>query len=189
MGKLYHTPFEPNEGKKSMHLILGVITLLAAWRYGDWKNWRQYHHTMMYFAMGNLLYNFLTANHFLWKLKPDFLPNHSLTEMVYTFVTFPATALMFLSAYPEQYKKLIGHYLKWIGIYIGVEWFFMITDRILYQHGWSLYWSILFDFTMFPMLRLFHKKPLLAYVISLLMCIFWVLLFKVPVNVPIEKRQ
>ncbi|MFC5653707.1 CBO0543 family protein [Paenibacillus solisilvae] len=172
-----------------MHLTLALITILAAWKYADWKNWQQYHSTMMYFALGNLLYNFLTANHFLWKLKPDFLPNHSLTEMVYTFIIFPATVLLFLSTYPKRDKKLIGHYLKWIGIYVGVEWFFMMTGRIIYQYGWSLYWSIIFDILMFPMLRLFYKRTLLAYAISLLMCIFWVWYFKVPVNVPIEKRH
>lgn len=171
-----------------MHLILGVITVLAAWRYGDWRHWQKYHQTMMYFALGNLLYNFLTASHFLWKLKPDFFPNHSLTEMMYTFVVFPATALMFLSNYPEQKKKVIVHYLKWIGIYVGVEWVFMLTDRIVYQYGWNLYWSIFFDFTMFPLLRIFYKKPLLAYGITFILCLFYIWYFKIPVNVPVEER-
>ncbi|MBD2872815.1 CBO0543 family protein [Paenibacillus arenilitoris] len=171
-----------------MHFALGVITLICAWRWGDWRNWKQYHHTMMYFALGNLLYNFLSANHFLWKLNPDFMPNHSMTEMVYTFVTFPATALLFLTNYPDGRKKKRLHYLQWIGIYVIVEWFFRDTGRILYQHGWSLMWSAIFDITMFPMLRLHYKRPLLAYAISAVLCVFWVMLFDVPVDVPIEKR-
>jgi hypothetical protein len=57
-----------------MHLALAFITLLSVWKWGDWRNWEKYHSTMMYFALGNVLYNFLCANHFLWKLKPDFLP-------------------------------------------------------------------------------------------------------------------
>ncbi|WP_336773913.1 CBO0543 family protein [Paenibacillus sp. MMO-58] len=172
-----------------MHLILGVITVLAAWRYGDWRHWQRYHHTMMFIVIGNLLYNFLTAGHFLWKLKPDFLPNHSMTEMVYTFVIFPATALMFISNYPDRYSKIIGHYLRYIGVYVGVEWFFMLTDRIIYQYGWNLSWSIFFDCTMFPLLWIFHRKPLVAYGIMFLLCLFYIWYFKIPVNVPVEQRN
>jgi hypothetical protein len=171
-----------------MHIAVGIIALITVWRRGVWRNWEKYHHTMMYFAIGNLLYNFLTANYFLWKLKPDFLPNHSMTEMVYTFITFPATTLLFLASYPQDNKKKIIHYLKWLAIYIGVEWFFNATGRILYQHGWSLFWSIVFDLTLFPMLRIHYKKPLLAYGISVIFTVFWVMLFHVPVDVPIEKR-
>ncbi|TVY07514.1 CBO0543 family protein [Paenibacillus cremeus] len=173
-----------------MHLAIATLILIVAWKRGDWKNWRDYHTTMMYFALGNLLYNFLTANHFLWKLKADFLPNHSLTEMVYTFVTFPLTAFLFLSNYPkDRIGKQIAHNLKWILIFTAVEYFLMITGRIIYQYGWNLYWSIIFDCTMFPMLRLFYKRPVLAYGISAIMCVFWVWYFKVPVNVPIELRR
>jgi hypothetical protein len=173
-----------------MHFAIGILTLIAAWKWGDWKNWRIYHTSMLYFALGNLLYNFLTANHFLWKLKPDFLPTHSLTEMVYTFITFPATALIYLSKYPQaSIKKQIVYILGWVCIYGGVETILMLTGRMQYQFGWSLGWSVVFDCTMFPMLRLFYKKPLLAYVISAALCVFWVWLFDVPVNVPIEKRR
>lgn len=171
-----------------MHFILGVITVLAAWKYGDWKNWQRYHPAMMFIVIGNLLYNVLTARHFLWKLKPDLMPNHSLTELVYTFVIFPATALMFISNYPKPYGKIIVHYLRYIGVYVAVEWFFMRTDRIVYQYGWNIYWSIFFNFTMFPLLWTFHKKPLVAYGITLVLVVFYVWYFKIPVNIPVEQR-
>lgn len=172
-----------------MHLILAAITILSSWKWGDWRNWKKYHETMMYFALGNVLYNFLCANHFLWKLKPDFFPNHSITEIVYTFITFPATALLFLTNYPTGLKNIIKHYITWILIYVGIEYFFYLTGRIVYQHEWNLGWSALFDMTLFPMLRLFYKRTLLAYGISVLMCIGWVWLFDVPVDVPIELRK
>src|SRR4051812_10214924 len=127
-----------------MHIAVGILALIAVWRKGVWRDWEKYHLTMIYFALGNLLYNFLTANSFLWKLKPDFFPNHSMTEMMYTFVTFPLTAMLFLSSYPQDNKKIIIHYVKWIVIYIGIEWFFSANGRIQYQHGWSLLWSFVF---------------------------------------------
>ncbi|MDQ0899406.1 hypothetical protein [Paenibacillus sp. V4I7] len=80
-----------------MHFVIGFIIIGAAYRWGDWRNWKKYHSTMMYFALGNLLYHYLCANHLLWQLMPDFSLSHSITEMIYTFIVFPATALLFLT--------------------------------------------------------------------------------------------
>lgn len=173
-----------------MHSALAAATIIIlVWR-GDWRDWRKYHPTMLYFALGNLLYNFLTANHFLWRLDADFLSNHTLTEMLYTFCVFPITALIFLTHYPttDAKAKLI-HYLRWIFLYVGMEYIFWMFGRIQYQYGWNLMWSAIFDITMFPMLRLHSRKPMLAYAISLVMCVAWIWMFNVPVNVPVEDRK
>jgi hypothetical protein len=171
-----------------MHVAISVIILLAAWIWGDWKNWQKYHTTMLFIAVGNLLYNFLCANHLLWKINPDILSNHTTTEMLYTFIVFPATAFLFLSNYPEGLWKQVMHISTWIGIYVVVEWLFIMTDRIVYQYGWGLGWSALFDLHMFPILRLYYKKPLIAYALSIGCTFFWVWLFDIPVGVPIEER-
>lgn len=171
-----------------MHFVIGFIIIGAAYRWGDWRNWKKYHSTMMYFALGNLLYHYLCANHLLWQLMPDFSLSHSITEMIYTFIVFPATALLFLTNYPEDRMKVVFHYIQWVLIYGGTEYVLHMFGRIQYQYGWGFWWSLLFDCTMFPMLRLFSVKPLLAYLVSAVLTVFWVVLFKVPVNVPIELR-
>jgi hypothetical protein len=173
-----------------MHITIAIVCIIAVWRRGVWRQWKKYHTTMMYFALGNLLYNFLTANHFLWRFNSEPLANHSMVEMLYTFIIFPATALLFLAKYPEGkgYKRITLHILVWVAIYGGFEYIYVLTERIEYQYGWTLGWSIFFDFTMFPMLRLFHKHPIIAYIISFFMAIFWVHLFDVPVEVPVEDR-
>src|SRR3954454_13205805 len=107
-----------------MHLILALISILAVWFKGDFKKWKLYYPTMQYIAIGNLTYNFLCASHWLWQLSPDIKwLNHSLLEMSYTFITFPLTALMFLSSFPERQGKwrIFRHYMFWIGLYVGVE--------------------------------------------------------------------
>ncbi|UJF31231.1 CBO0543 family protein [Paenibacillus hexagrammi] len=173
-----------------MHFALALLVAIIVWRKGVWREWSKYHTTMMFFAVGNVTYNFLTANYFLWKMKPDFFPNHSITEMIYSFITFPSTALLFLSAYPESDTfKAVIHHVKWILIYVLIEWFFTTNDRMIYQHGWNLWWSAAFDVTMFPILRLHHKRPILTYGISVVLCVFWIWMFDVPVNVPIEQRH
>ncbi|MFC5449630.1 CBO0543 family protein [Paenibacillus aestuarii] len=171
-----------------MHFALAVFIVIVVWARGVWREWSTFHHTMMFFALGNVTYNFITANYFLWKMKPDIFPNHSITELVYTFVIFPATALLFLAKYPVTPKKIVLHNLIWIAIYAGFELLFFVCGRMVYQHGWNLWWSIIFDITMFPILRLHFKRPLMAYTISVFLCIFWIWMFHVPVNVPIENR-
>ncbi|QYR22024.1 hypothetical protein KZ483_03065 [Paenibacillus sp. sptzw28] len=172
-----------------MHVALAIISLLAAWKWGDWRNWKRYHPAMMYFAMGNLMYHFLCANHYLWRFKPDVLSGHTITEIIYTFVTFPAVALIFLSRYPRAFKKQLFHILQWIVLFAAAEWLLYISDRINYDNGWMFLWSLLFDITMFPMLRLFYQKELVAYSISIGLAIMWIWLFNVPVHVPIELRK
>lgn len=171
-----------------MHVGLTLFVIFAVWRWGDWRNWQKYHTVMLYFALGNLAYNFLTANHFLWRLEADFISNHTLTEMLYTFVVFPGTALLFICNYPDTKRKVWMHYLYWIIIYVGIEWVMTTTGHIKYQFGWGLVWSAAFDCLMFPMLRLYYRKPLLSYIISVPLALFFILYFDIPVHLPVEER-
>jgi hypothetical protein len=163
-----------------MHLVIVIFTLFAAWRWGDWRNWQRYHPTMIYIAMGNLLYNFVYANHYLWQLKPDFLLNHMVGEIVYTFITIPLTGLIFLSGYPKNITGQILHNLKFIAIYILIEAVLQYYGRIVYNYGWNIWWSSAWDFMMFPMWVLHHKKPLIAYAASIAVVVLVLALF--PVN-------
>ncbi len=171
-----------------MHILIAVMTILAIWIRRDYRHWREYHTTMLYIAVGNLMYNFLCANYLLWKFNPDVLSNHTMTEVVYTLVVFPGTVLMFLTRYPSSWKKKAYHYATWIGVYVGFEIVFLILDKIYYQYNWHLGWSALFDCVMFPMLRLHYKKPILAYILSVPIAIFLIWYFDVPVHIPMEQR-
>lgn len=171
-----------------MHVALSIFVIFAVWRWGDWRNWEKYHTTMLYFGLGNLTYNFLTANHFLWRFNSDILSNHTLVEVLYTFIVFPGTALLFLCNYPNERKAVFLHYVKWVTIYVGVELLFIFTNHIHYQYGWHLGWSAAFDCLMFPILRLFSKRPLLTYMISIPIAVFFLWWFKVPVHIPVEHR-
>lgn len=171
-----------------MHVFTGLFVIFAVWKWGNWREWEKYHTTMLYFALGNLLYNFLAANHFLWRLDADFLSNHTLTEVIYTIIIFPGTALLFLCNMPKTRNKQILHFTTWIAIYVAWEYMLLLTSGIKYQYGWTLGWSAAFDTFMFPMLLLHHKKPLLAYIISIPIGVFLLWYFDVPVYLPIEKR-
>jgi len=173
-----------------MHFTIAFITVIAVWKWGDWRNWRRYHATMLYIALGNAMYNFICAGHLLWELYPDMAPDHLGTELVYTLVTFPGCALLFLSRYPDQAgaRRRIIHILMWIVIFGGVELIYSLTDRIRYAHGWNLAWSLLFDCVMFPMLLLHHRRPLAAYLLSVQIAAALIWHFDVPIDIPVAKR-
>ncbi|WP_071393226.1 CBO0543 family protein [Bacillus tuaregi] len=174
-----------------MHLTLALISIFAVWLRKDYREWKEYYSTLQYIALGNLTYNFLCAEHWLWQLSPDWeWFNHSLLEVGHTFITFPLSILMFLVRYPEGKGswRILCHYLFWIGIYVAFEYILMIRGNIIYKYGWGLQWSALFDCIMFPFMRLHYKKPLFTLIISVPVTIFLVWLFDVPVSVPISER-
>jgi len=174
---------------KNLHIIIAIICILAAYKWGDWRNWQKYHTTILFFSLGNLLYVYLTAGCYLWRLTQSILPSPALTEFLYTFIVFPATILLFLGNFPQSKWDRVLHVLKWILIYSAVEYLFTVTGNVEYQNGWSLYWSILFNVVMFPILAIHHKRPLLAYLLSAPVCIFVLWFFDIPINIPIEDRN
>jgi len=37
-----------------MNFVYGFLYLFAAWKWGDWKNWREYYPTILFFIIGDL---------------------------------------------------------------------------------------------------------------------------------------
>ncbi|WP_308639739.1 CBO0543 family protein [Paenibacillus silvisoli] len=173
-----------------MHILICVLFAAACWKWGDWRNWRTYHSTMLYIVMSNLLYLFLTAENYLWRYEPeDYFYNYAITEALYGFIVLPATVLLFLPHLPSKPKKLAGYYMLWIGVYFTMEAVLLTSKRLLHDNGWNLYWSLIFDLIMFPMLVLHHKKPLLCYFLSAIIAALLLWKFDIPIHLPIEKRD
>ncbi|WP_096199721.1 CBO0543 family protein [Bacillus sp. FJAT-45350] len=172
-----------------MHILTAIISIIVVYFKGDWKNWQKYQATILFIALGNLTYNFLTANYFLWRMEADFISNHTLTEMVYTFIVFPATVILFIGNYPNTKLKQFLHTIQWIGIYAIWEAVFIYTGHIIYQYEWTLWWSIAFLCVMFPLLKLHETRPLLTYFLSALVAVAVLWWFEVPVHVPVEVRN
>ncbi|MFC7063119.1 CBO0543 family protein [Halobacillus seohaensis] len=165
-----------------MHLAITIWAVLAAWRWGKWENFHKYHATMIYLSTMDLLYFYLTIDYPLWRLQPDLGMSDGLIQILYTFIIFPCTVIIFLSRYPNVFSKQCLYIGKWIVIYIGVEGIGWIFGRINYAHGWNLGASFLFLFLMFPMLRLHYKKPIVAYVVSIIVITSLLFLFGIPLH-------
>jgi hypothetical protein len=160
-----------------MHLAVTFFTIFCAWKWGEWNNWHRYHTTMIYSAMGNLLYNFLYYDHLLWQYKPNFLPSHIVADLLSTFIILPLTSLIFLTNYPDTVKGKLFRILKFIAIYYAFELLYHKYGVLIYNYGWNIWYSLAWLCMMFPLIVLHHKKPLKAYVASFIAVITMLVFF------------
>jgi hypothetical protein len=164
-------------------IIVGLISIVCAWKWGDWKNWRIYLPTIQYFIIGDMLYNLFAWNYPLWSYPhpPNLFPNHLLNNLFIMFTIYPSTMLIFLYRYPKQnWVKQTIYLIIWIGLWLVFEKVMVWRGLCVYSHGWTYGTSVVFIFIMVPMLLLHYKYPLWAYILSLPITIFLLLWFHVP---------
>jgi hypothetical protein len=161
-----------------VRLIIFTVFLFSAWRWGDWKNWTRYYSTILFVILVSILETLITHNHFLWKFHPDpfmpFLYNHFLISIAMAFVVFSSTVLIYLGNYPKN-KKQFAYVLMWVLIYSVVEVITSNFGLLSYHNGWSIFWSVVINIIMFPLIRLHYTRPLLTWFITFgVFAFFWV---------------
>lgn len=155
-----------------MQLIYPLIFFLISLKWGKWRNLQQYYPTLLFMIAGNLLYSFLFKEYPLWRFEHTFekkvLPTRMSIELLKTFTSFPILTVIFLSLLPEERKliKYARHIFTWTVIFFAIEYVSELFGMISYHHGWNIWWSFVFDFTMFTMLSIHYKRPIIAWVLS-----------------------
>ncbi|NRD79584.1 hypothetical protein HPT25_19675 [Bacillus sp. BRMEA1] len=160
-------------------IILSVIFLLAAWRWGDWKNFFEYYPTLLYVAIGNLTYKLVALYQFhLWKTTDGNFFNAEISFFIQNFLVIIPLIFVYLSKFPEKRKEKIHYVIGWSLILFLLEWigaeFF---QGFKYYHGWNIWWSLLFDIQMFTMLRLHFVNYKIAILLSVPCTLFWLICF------------
>ncbi|MFX3623134.1 MAG: CBO0543 family protein [Ectobacillus sp.] len=159
----------------------GLIWIAVAYKWADWKNWHKYYSTFLFFAIGDLIYNFVFSDKILWQFQSGIVTKE-MTELFVISTMFGSTTLLFLSKYPEEggiIKKAAYNFL-WVCIYTFIE--VIMTAIGLQKHfdGWNMYWSIFHNCWQFPLLRLHYKRPLSAWLVAVIILILMMWLFDVP---------
>jgi hypothetical protein len=163
----------------AMYLLLVVIVyLLFAVLFVDWKRWKEYYPTVQYYLICNLTYNFLFYNHTLWEYKAVTVEwlNHTLIELTFSYFILPIVIMIYLRFYPLGKKKFV-YSLIWIAYFTFLEYIFYKRGLFIYENGWNVSWSLVFNVIMFVMLRLHHKNKLLALIISVPVIAILLLMF------------
>lgn len=160
------------------HAAVVAGGLLLSLKRGKWENWRLFLPTFYYWALFSCFYEYISyiGNIHLWEFQKNFV-SLFFTETMYTFIFYPSMIILFLGNYPEEKAKKIWHYFKWISLSILIEAMALRYGSIKFSHGWSMAWEVFFYSTMYPMLRLHHKKPLFALVLSVFFVAFYLIVF------------
>jgi hypothetical protein len=163
-------------------LVIASIWVLADYKWADWRNWKKYYPTILFMSLSNLIYIILTYNHPLWELI-DPIFKVTFTILLMTIIIWPASVLLYLTRFPknDDFKKVI-YVLKWITLFILIEWILLQFNQYRYSNGWNIWCSLAFNTVMFPLLKIHYEKPQLAWLFAFILGASIIYFFKVPLK-------
>jgi hypothetical protein len=150
-------------------LIVVIVYIIFAKIFVKWRNFKEFYPTIQFFIIGNLLYNFLFYNHTLWAYKAVTVTwlNHTLIDITFSFFILPVVIMIYLQYFPKTTKKKIMYVSVWIAYFSFLEYIFFKRGLFIYENNWGIIMSMVFNTIMFVILRLHHRKPMLALAVSL----------------------
>ncbi|WP_053365224.1 CBO0543 family protein [Bacillus sp. FJAT-27245] len=173
-----------------MNAVYGLLWLAALFKWGDLKNWKKYYSTILFFALGDLLYLYLLSDRYpMWRYTPQGIDlEKGLTSahisLSIILVKYPATILIYLSKFPKKKGVTQLFYIMcWVLLYSLNELSDIKLNLIKYYNGWNFYWSIFFNAVMFSMLKVHYSRPILAWLLSILFIVLLWNVFDVPKGV------
>jgi len=168
-----------------MRLLVFIFFVLCAWRWGDWKNWKKYYSTILFFMLGSFYHIAVYHNYPLWRYEPlpplNFISNSTLIALSITFIVFPCTALIYLGNYPHGKKQYL-YIAMWIGLYTLIETVMFLQHGITYHNGWNLAWSIVFNMVLFSIIRVHFHRPWFGWGLGLVFALLFASVFGFPIN-------
>lgn len=162
-------------------IIVSIIISLAAWKLGDWRNWKKYYPTIQFFMIGEFLYDLLCYNYPLWSFESPLL-KVTFSEILIAFVFYPSTILIYIPHMPTGRLKTILYVLLWVALYTITEELSYLLGFFSYHNGWNLGLSVLFNIVMFPLLWLHYRKPLWAWALLVIAAAAGLMMFHVPIS-------
>lgn len=161
--------------------MIGLASIVVCWKWGNWRNWKEYYPTILYFLVGNLVYIVITQYKPLWNFGEIFR-QFPILDIIFMLSIYPSTTILFLSFYPfsTSPKKQALYIVFWVALFTLLEYIAYLTGGFGYTNGWNIGYSTLFNFLMFPLLRLHIKKPLLVWPVSALLAFLLLFWFRIP---------
>lgn len=163
-----------------MILLLACLFVLACYKWGDWKNWRLYYSTILFLALGDLIYLYVSSVKPLWQYTAKLFPG-TLTTLIVALIIYPCTVLLFIPIYNKlrTWRKHV-YIVIWVGIYFGLELLGLKYDYMQHFNGWNWRYSFLFDCLTFPMLIIHQKLTPAAWLMAAIIGVSITFYFKLP---------
>ncbi|KKI93841.1 hypothetical protein WQ54_01960 [Bacillus sp. SA1-12] len=151
--------------------------LIIVFLFIDREQLKDYYPTIQYYIICNLLYNFVFYHHTLWRYEGETAwLKHSIIEITFTFIVVPIMIIVYLRFFPSDLKGL-AYLAAWALSFWITEVIFNKKGNFIYENGWNIWWSFLFNLIMFPILIIHYKRPIVAIIISIPLILLLLLFF------------
>lgn len=167
-----------------MALLITCFLIIMITYNGYWREWKTYHTTILYIVICNVFQNMVTGDYILWKFHPYPLPSHEHADIFMSIVSLPLLTLLYLAVFFKS--NLIQHRVKifmiWTISSVGIQYFLYKIKYVSYHHGYKFWMEPLFYLAMYSFLPLHHRRPLLTYLLTVLVVLFFITYFNVPIG-------
>lgn len=164
-------------------ILTALATVLTAWKFSNWRKWDIYYPTILFVLVTNFVYNLVSYNYPLWEYESPVLKTTG-SDLLNNLIVSPAIIMLFLTYLDKIYYKSkvywFAYILAWVGLNTAVEWLSYTLGFFSYHNGWSLWWSMLFNCIMMPMIWLHYRKPLWAIILTFVFAVLFVTYFNIP---------
>jgi hypothetical protein len=152
-----------------MYLALAVaVHLMIAYFLVDWKRWKDFYPTIQFYIICNLMYNFIFFNHTLWAYNPG-TPwlNHTIIDLTFSLIIIPIMLMIYLKHIPKSFQNALFYIFAWVFAFTVIEYFFQRAGLFIYENGWGIINSAIFNVILLSVLGLHFKRPLYGILLSI----------------------
>src|SRR5665647_1543165 len=103
----------------SIDFAIAILVIAICFKWGDWRNWRLYYPTILYFIIGDVTGYVLLHNTHMWLYDGWTAYGHFMPDIFFAVFVYPFMIIMFLTYYPEHPKKKfrpVWYILFWVVI-------------------------------------------------------------------------
>lgn len=152
-----------------MYLAIAVaVILILAYFLVNWKRWEDFYPSIQFYIICNLMYNFIFYNHTLWAYDPK-SPwlNHTFIDLTFSLIIIPIMLMIYLNHIPKLFKNTLSYLSAWVIVFTVVEYLFQKTGMFIYNNGWGIINSAIFNVIMFSVLAIHFKRPLFGILLAI----------------------
>lgn len=147
---------------------MAIISLCFCFWKGDWKHWKLYYPTMLYYIIVSINVSIILDDKPLWLFYGS-SPIDRICNYVLEVLVFPSIIIPFLSNFPKRHLKQFFYLLAYVFVFSLFEAAFYVTKEIIYYNGWNLWYSVLLYAVIFPLLILHHRSPIVAWLVTFIL--------------------
>ena len=163
-----------------MILALVAVFALACFKWGSWRNWKEYYPSILFLIVGNMAYSHIFKNYMLWTYE-GFI-NQTIASFTTMFFLYPTVVILFLSRFPDSMVFKVAYVLVWSLGCTLLEFFSVSMGWFAFYRGWNIFWSLVLYVIGFILVRLHHRHPLIVWPIGAALAAATMLLFHMPFN-------